>query len=192
MAHPAGYIPPMAKQRRKRRTTDQAIDERVVRMRTAGCSFAEIKRATGAKPERIKRIVADWVEASVDPDLRKTVFVETLELLREMIAGAYPKAVRGHTPSMLAINRIIGRRNQMLGLKTPEQSIVRIIDESAPKQVSSMDRIEAALRQFKDQRSLAERAAELRRQLAELEPAIEQPVEPATEPPPAKNGAVVG
>jgi hypothetical protein len=173
----------MAKHRRRRRTIDQAIDERVVRMRTAGCSFAEIKRATGAKPERIQRIVADWVEASVDPDLRKTVFVETLELLREMIAGAYPKAVRGHIPSMLAVNRIIGRRNQMLGLKTPEQSIVRIIDENIPKP-SSTERIEAALRQFEDRRSPAERAAELRRQLAELE------LPP--EPPPAKNDVVIG
>jgi hypothetical protein len=80
----------------------------------------------------------------------------------------------------------------MLGLKTPEQSIVRIIDESIPKQVSSTDRIEAALRQFQDQRSPAERAAELRRQLAEREPVIEhQPVEPAPEPP-TKNGAVMG
>jgi len=120
----------MAKQRRKRRTTDEAVDEQVARMRTLGCSFGEIKRATGAKREHI---ISDWTEASIDPNLRKTVFVETLEQLREVIRGLYPMAAAGHVPSVLALNRVWGRRNQMLGLKTPEQSIVRIIDESAPK-----------------------------------------------------------
>jgi hypothetical protein len=92
-------------------------------------------------------------------------------------------------PSVLALNRVWGRRNQMLGLKTPEQSIVRIIDESAPKQMSSTARIEEALRRLQEQRSPAERAAALRRELAELEPAIEH--QPPSEPPPTKNGGVV-
>jgi hypothetical protein len=160
----------MAKQRRRRRTTNEAIDEQVVRMRTAGCSFAEIKRATGAKPERIERIVADWVEASVDPDLRKAVFVETLEQLREVIRGLYPKAAAGHVPSVLALNRVWGRRNQMLGLKTPEQSIVRIIEESAPRRVeTSTDKIERALAQFAASESPAARAERLRRELRAIE-----------------------
>jgi hypothetical protein len=46
-----------------------------------------------------------------------------------------------------------------------------------------------ALKRLQEQRSPAERAAELRRQLAELEPALEQ--QPPPEPPPAKNGGVV-
>jgi hypothetical protein len=121
--------------------------------RSIGIPGRNHRNTHGAKPERIQRIVADWVEASVDPDLRKAVFVETLEQLREVIRGLYPKAAAGHVPSVLALNRVWGRRNQMLGLKTPEQSIVRIIDESVPQRVTTTDRIEAALRQLQEQRS---------------------------------------
>jgi len=62
-------------------------------------------------------------------------------------------------PSVLALNRVWGRRNQMPGLKTPEQSIVRIIDESAPKRVeTSTDRIEQILNELVEM-DRAERAS---------------------------------
>ena len=58
----------------------------------------------------------------------------------------------------------------MLGLKTPEQSIVRIIDESAPRRVeTSTDKIERALAQFATSETPADRAERLRRELHAIE-----------------------
>jgi hypothetical protein len=97
--------------------------------------------------------------------------------------------VAGEHTAIADLNKIWGRKIGVLGLRAPETAILRVIEETIPRQPTSMDRIEMALKRLQEQRSPAERAAELRRQLAELEPALEQ--QPPPEPPPAKNGGVV-
>lgn len=76
---------------RARRTADREIDDRIIRMRTEGQTLAAIRKATGAGPERVRRVLADWIEATIDPGLRREVFVATVRGLEELIRALWPR-----------------------------------------------------------------------------------------------------
>jgi hypothetical protein len=141
----------------------------------------------------VDEILDAWVTGVIGPRLREREFTLLLERNDEMLNALRPRALEAKSRwHVAAYSAAMSRRATLLALRPAKEMHVRVLAEDVPQRMTSTDRIEAALRQFQDQRSPAERAAELRRQLAELEPAIEhQPMEPAAGPP-AKNGVGIG
>ena len=67
-----------------------------------------------------------------------------------------------------ALSRCWGRKISILGLRAPEQTVLRIIEESIPK-MNSTDRIEKTIMAFLEQQPPAQRAANLRAEAERLE-----------------------
>jgi hypothetical protein len=175
--------------KRRRRIVDDRVDTRVIRACIGGKGVKAIAAELRISPERVENIIEQWTASAVTPELRRQEFIRLLAQIDAVIEGLFPRAVAGEHTAIADLNKIWGRKIGVLGLRAPETAILRVIEETIPRQPTSMDRIEMALKRLQEQRSPAERAAELRRQLAELEPALEQ--QPPPEPPPAKNGGVV-
>jgi hypothetical protein len=71
-----------------------------------------------------------------------------LERLDQLMEVFYRRAVNdGDVQSGLLVTKIIERRCVMLGLSTPQQAVLQIVDNATPKETTT-DRIERMLREF--------------------------------------------
>jgi hypothetical protein len=71
-----------------------------------------------------------------------------LERLDQLTEVFYRRAVNdGDLQSGLLVTKIIERRCVMLGLSTPQQAVLQIVDSATPKETTT-DKIERVLREF--------------------------------------------
>jgi hypothetical protein len=81
-------------------------------------------------------------------ELRKRSLRLELERLDQLMEVFYRRAVNdGDVQSGLLVTKIIERRCVVLGLSTPQQAVLQIVDNATPKETTT-DRIERMLREF--------------------------------------------
>jgi hypothetical protein len=80
----------------------------------------------------------------LNPDVRRHGLAIELARLDRLLEAAWPKAMGGDLAAIVVAEKLSARRCVMLGLHAPQEAVLRIIEESRPKETST-DRIEAAL-----------------------------------------------
>jgi hypothetical protein len=96
-------------------------------------------------------VIDAWAEEAIDDQLRKRSLCLELERLDQLTEVFYRRAVNdGDVQSGLLVTKIIERRCVMLGLSTPQQAVLQIVDSTIPKETTT-DKIERVLREFASQ-----------------------------------------
>jgi hypothetical protein len=145
--------------KRRRRIVDDRVDTRVIRACIAGKGVKAIAAELRISPERVENILEEWTASAVTPELRRQEFVRLLAQIDAVIEGLFPRAVAGEHAAVTDLNKIWGRKIGILGLRAPETAILRIVEESRPRETST-DRIERVLNALiEDQRKPDDQAA---------------------------------
>jgi hypothetical protein len=146
--------------KRRRRIIDDRVDTRVIRACIGGKGVKTIAAELGISHERVENIIEEWTASAVTPELRRREFVRLLAQIDAVIEGLFPRAVAGEHTAITDLNKVWARKIGVLGLRAPETAILRVIEETIPRQPTLTDRLEAALNALlEDQRKPDDQAA---------------------------------
>ena len=109
---------------------DQA--ERVVRARIAGVPVAKIGKDEGIGIAAVNKLLDDWVEGLVGPELRRREYGLALQRNDELIAFLKVKALSGGPNGrnwVREYSAALSRRNSLLALRPPRNVNLHIIAE---------------------------------------------------------------
>jgi hypothetical protein len=137
----------------KRPMLDQA--ERVIRARIAGVPVAKIARDEGIGIAAVNKLLDDWVEGLVGPELRRREFGLALQRNDELIEFLRVKALSGGPNGrnwVREYSAALSKRNSLLALRPPRNVNLHIIAEETQQRATSFDRLDGALRALIEQR----------------------------------------
>jgi len=142
--------------RRKRNPGPEAERaERVVRARITGVSVAKIAKDEGIGIAAVNKLLDDWVDGMIGPELRRREFGVALQRNDELIQFLRKKALSGGPNGrnwVREYNAALSRRNSLLALRPPKNVNLHIIAEEATQRATSFDRMEAAVKALIEQR----------------------------------------
>jgi hypothetical protein len=130
-------------------------EEGVVRARISGQSIEKIARAGRVSAAEVHAVLSRYCDRTLNPDVRRHGLAIELARLDRLLEAAWPKAMGGDLAAIAIAEKLSARRCVMLGLHAPQEAVLRIIEESRPKETST-DRIQRALNELCERRKLTE------------------------------------
>jgi hypothetical protein len=123
-------------------------EDRIIAERISGKSVRAIAKSQGVSVAQVNHVIDAWAEEAIDDQTRKRSLCLELERLDELTRVFYQRAVKdADVQSGLLVAKLIERRCTMLGLHTPQQAVLQIVDSTTPKETTT-DKIERVLREF--------------------------------------------
>jgi hypothetical protein len=123
-------------------------EDRIIAERISGKSVRAIAKSQGCSVAQVNHVVDAWAEEAIDDQLRKRSLCLELERLDQLMEVFYSRAVNeADVQCGLLVAKLIERRCTMLGLHTPQQAVLQIVDSATPKETTT-EKIERVLREF--------------------------------------------
>jgi hypothetical protein len=130
-------------------------EEGVVAARIRGQSIEKIAPARRVSAAEVHAVLDRYCDRTLNSDVRRHGLAIELAPLDRLLEAAWPKAMGGDLAAIVISEKLSARRCVMLGLHAPQEAVLRIIEESRPKETST-DRIERALNELSAQRRLSD------------------------------------
>ncbi len=131
--------------RAKPLVVDSADDATLIRDRISGQSVASIAKHRGVTQSDVLAALDRYAATSISDRTRRHNLALELARLDDLQTAYYEKAKGGDLQAAQLVAKLIERRCIILGLHTPQQAVVQIIEADAPPRPTNTDRIEAAL-----------------------------------------------
>lgn len=120
--------------------TGDEIDK-VVEQRIRGRSVRAIAKALGTTAAEVNKASTFGQKRRSTTRFRKRTLALELARLDELQEVFHARALQGNVQCGALVTKIIERRGTMLGLHTPQNAVLQIVDSATPRETST-DKIE--------------------------------------------------